>query len=236
MSGFGRLPQGRLAGCGGSPGMSLARRTLWRHGIPERTCRIRGRVPDARTPGNARLEGARRGLPQRQHPDLDLTATSPDGSVTVEFQVKTTTDGDIRWKKPGREKVDPWIAKAETRGRLTAVVMIWANEKSVWLKPDPDRRGYFFPGPEILQMTAMTARDFGDLVDQRRAEYGQQTRRRLYRGRGRVGEPLSPDDLMLPVSVGDGQSLEDFLAWLQLPDGRDSGLARPLCPEPLTSG
>lgn len=169
-------------------------------------------------------------------PDLDLTATSPDGSVTVEFQVKTTTDGDIRWKKPGREKVDPWIAKAETRGRLTAVVMIWANEKSVWLKPDPDRRGYFFPGPEILQMTAMTARDFGDLVDQRRAEYGQQTRRRLYRGRGRVGEPLSPDDLMLPVSVGDGQSLEDFLAWLQLPDGRDSGLARPLCPEPLTSG
>lgn len=150
-------------------------------------------------------------------PDLDLTATSPDGSVTVEFQVKTTTDGDIRWKKPGREKVDPWIAKAEVNGRLTAVVMIWADDKSVWLEPDPHRRGYFFPEPEILQMTAMTAQDFGNLVDQRRAEYGQQTRRRSYRGRGGVGEPLSPDGLMLPVSVSDGQPLADFLAWLQLP-------------------
>jgi len=98
--------------------------------------------------------------------DLDLTTTSPDGAITVEFQVKTTTGGDIRWKKPGREKVDPWIARAEARGRLAAVVMIWAAEDSVWIEPDLDRSGYFFPKPEILQMTAMTAQAFGDLVDQ----------------------------------------------------------------------
>jgi hypothetical protein len=36
-------------------------------------------------------------------------------------------------------------------------------------------------------MTAMTARDFADLVDQRRAAYGQRRRQRLYRGQGVIG-------------------------------------------------
>jgi hypothetical protein len=118
-------------------------------------------------------------------PNLDLIATSPDGSVVVEFQVKTTTtDGKIRWQKPGRENVDPWIAQAEANGRQTAFIMIRADEKSIWIEPDLHRRGYFFSEPKILQITAMTAQDFGDLVDERRTEYGQETRQRLYRGRG----------------------------------------------------
>jgi hypothetical protein len=149
--------------------------------------------------------------------DLDLTATSPDGSVAVEIQVKTTTtdDGRIRWQKPGRGQVDPWIAQAAAKCHLAAFVMMRADEESVWVEPDLHRRGYFFPEPEILQMTAMTARDFGDLVDQRRAEYGQQKRQRLYRGQGILGERLSPDKLQVPVFVGGGQPLEDFLSWLE---------------------
>jgi hypothetical protein len=148
-------------------------------------------------------------------PDLDLIATSPDGSVAVEFQVKTTTTArEIKWQKPGREKVDTWIAKTEANGLLAAFIMIQADEGSVWVKPDPHRRGYFFPAPAILQMTAMTAEDFGDLVDQRRIEYGQRKRQRLSQGRGVIGEPLLPENLLIPVFVDDGQPLEDFLACL----------------------
>jgi hypothetical protein len=33
------------------------------------------------------------------------------------------------------------------------------------------------PEPEILQMTATTAQEFGDLVDQRRAEYASASMR-----------------------------------------------------------
>jgi hypothetical protein len=36
------------------------------------------------------------------------------------------------------------------------------------------------PEPEILQMTATTGQEFGDLVDQRRAEYGHQKRQRKH--------------------------------------------------------
>jgi hypothetical protein len=95
--------------------------------------------------------------------DLDLVDTSPDDSVAVEIQVKTTTtdDGKIRWQKPGRKQVDPWIAQAAFGGRLAAVVMMRADEESVWVESDPHRSGFFFPEPEILQMTAMTALDFG---------------------------------------------------------------------------
>ncbi len=50
----------------------------------------------------------------------------------------------------------------------------------------------------------MTAPDFGDLIDQRHAEHGQQTRRRSYRGRGGVGGPLSPDGLMVPEPAPSG--------------------------------
>jgi hypothetical protein len=156
-------------------------------------------------------------------PDLDLTATSPDGSITVEIQVKTTTtDGKISWQKPGREQVDPWIEQAAAKGHLAAFVMIRADEKSVWVERDLHRRGFFFPEPEIMQVTAMTAQDFGDLVDQRRAEYGQLKRQRLYRGQGVIGEPLSPDKMKVPVIVDDGQPLEDFLSWLEQlpPDAR----------------
>ena len=138
----------------------------------------------------------------------------------MEIRVKTTTtdDGKIRWQKPGRELVDPWIAQASARGSLAAFVLMQADEDSVWVEPDPHRSGFFFPEPEILQMTAMTAmtaQDLGDLVDQRRAEYGQQKRQRLYRGHGVIGELLSPDKLQVPVFVGDGQPLEDFLPWLE---------------------
>jgi hypothetical protein len=66
-----------------------------------------------------------------------------------------------------------------------------------------------------LQMTAMTARHFGDLVDQRRIEYGQRKRQRLSRGQGVIGELLLPKNLLIPVFVDDGQGLNDFLAWLQ---------------------
>jgi hypothetical protein len=148
--------------------------------------------------------------------DLDLIATSPDGSVAVEFQVKTTTTaGEIKWQKPGREKIDPWIAQAAANGRLAAFIMIQADEDSVRVEPDPQRHGYFFPEPVILQMTAMTARHFGDLVDQRRIEYGQRKRQRLSRGQGVIGELLLPKNLLIPVFVDDGQGLNDFLAWLQ---------------------
>jgi hypothetical protein len=172
--------------------------------------------------------------------DLDLIATSPDGCFAVECQVKTTTtDGKIRWQKPGRAQVDPWIAQAAARGRLAVFVMIQADEKSVRVEPDLHRHGYFFPAPGILQITAMTAQDFGDLVDQRRAEYGQQKRQRLYRGQGVVGELLSPDKLMVPVVVGDGQPLARFLRGIEV--GRKSpdiaelaqlpGAAAAACPE-----
>ena len=50
---------------------------------------------------------------------------------------------------------------------------------------------FFVPTPRVLQMTAMTAQDFGDLVDERRAEYGTRKRQRLYRGQGVIGELLS---------------------------------------------
>jgi hypothetical protein len=155
--------------------------------------------------------------------DLDLIATSPDGSVGVEFQVKTTTTGEIKWQKPGREKVDPWIAQAEANGRVAAFIMIHADEDSVWVESDPHRRGYFFPVPVIFQMTAMTAQDFGDLVDRRRTAYGQRTRQRLSRGRGVIGEPLLPEKLLIPAYVDDGQPLEDLLASLrQRPDAASS--------------
>ena len=148
--------------------------------------------------------------------DLDLIATSPTGSFALECQVKTTTtEGKIRWQKPGRAQLDPWIAQAIARGRLAVFVMIQADENSVRIEPDLHRRGYFFPEPEILQITAMTAQDFGDLVDQRRTEYGQQKRQRLYRGQGVIGEPLSPDKLRVPVVVDDGQPLARFLHGLE---------------------
>ena len=68
----------------------------------------------------------------------------------MEFQVKTTTTGEIKWQKPGREKVDPWIAQAEANGRAAAFIMIHADEDSFWVKSDPHRRGYFFPVPVIF--------------------------------------------------------------------------------------
>jgi hypothetical protein len=152
-------------------------------------------------------------------PDLDLIATSPDDTVVVEFQVKTNTaGGKVHWAKPGRENVDPWVAQAAASSRLAAFIMIEADEESVRIEPDLHRRGYFFPEPEILQMTAMMAQDFGDLVDQRRAEYGQRPRKRLSRGgKGVIGEPLSPDGLWYPVDTGDGKPLANFLAriWQQ---------------------
>jgi hypothetical protein len=46
-------------------------------------------------------------------------------------------------------------------------------------------------------------------------EYGQRTRQRLYRGQGVIGELLSPNKLLIPVYVDDGQPLENFLALLQ---------------------
>src|SRR5947208_16405954 len=89
-----------------APRNILARRILWRHGIPERRCRRRGRALGACPSPGARLAGARRGLPRWYTQDGDLIATSPDGSVAVETQVKTaTTNGKIRWQKPGREQV-----------------------------------------------------------------------------------------------------------------------------------
>jgi hypothetical protein len=46
--------------------------------------------------------------------DLDLIASSPDDAMAVEFQVKTNTaGGKVHWAKQGRERVDPWIARAE---------------------------------------------------------------------------------------------------------------------------
>ena len=149
--------------------------------------------------------------------DLDLIATSADGTVTIEVQVKTTTaaDGRISWQKPGRPNVDPWIRKAEARGHHAVFILIQADESSVRVEPDPGRGGFFVPDPRILQMTAMTARTFGDLADRRRAEYGRRRRQRLYRGKGVVGEPLSPDRLRYPVYVDDGDELEAFLRRLK---------------------
>jgi hypothetical protein len=150
-------------------------------------------------------------------PDLDLIATSPDDAIAVEFQVKTNTaGGKVHWAKPGRENVDPWIARAAAKSRLAAFIMIEADEESVRVEPDLHRRGYFFPEPMILQMTAMTAQDFGDLVDRERAEYGRRPRQRLSRGgKGVIGELLSPDGLWYPVDAGDGEPMADFLARIQ---------------------
>jgi hypothetical protein len=160
--------------------------------------------------------------------DLDLVATSPDGAVVVEFQVKTNTSGGkVHWAKPGRAEVDPWIARAAAAGRLAAFILIEAGEESVWIEPDPQRHGYFFPEPEILQMTALTAQDFGDLVDRERAAYGQRRRQRLSRGgKGVIGELLSPDDLRYPVDAGDGKPLQEFLArmWQRPAASADSRL------------
>jgi hypothetical protein len=63
--------------------------------------------------------------------------------------------------------------------------MIHADEESVWIEPDPHRPGFFIPYPEILQVTAMTAQDAGDLIDECRAEYGMQP------GRGSTGAGAS---------------------------------------------
>jgi hypothetical protein len=166
--------------------------------------------------------------------DLDLIATSPGGSTKLEIQVKaTTTDhAGISWQKPGREVVDPWIAGAAARGHQAVFIMIQGDKASVRVEPDPDREGFFLPKPEgfflpkpkVLQMTAMTAEDFGDLVDERRAEYGNYKRQRLYRGHGAIGEPLSPKNVRTPVYVDDGEPLEDFLKRREIPylavDGR----------------
>jgi hypothetical protein len=173
--------------------------------VSEHLARMRLQAAGWRVPDEHFLSG--------NTPDLDLIATSPDGSAVVEIQVKATTSrrGWIHWQKPGRERVDPWIARAAAIGHQTAVIMIHADEESVWIEPDPHRPGFFIPYPEILQVTAMTAQDAGDLIDERRAEYGRQPRQRLYRGRGVIGEPLSPDKLKYPIYVDDGQPLEDFL-------------------------
>ena len=153
--------------------------------------------------------------------DLDLMATSADRTVTIEVQVKTTTaaDGRISWQKPGRQNVDPWIRKAKARGCHAVFILIQADESSITVEPDPGRGGFFVPYPRILQMTAMTARTFGDLADRRRAEYGRRRRQRLYRGKGVIGEPLSPDQLRYPVYVDDGEELETFLRRLKRPGG-----------------
>jgi hypothetical protein len=154
--------------------------------------------------------------------DLDLIATSPGGSTKLEIQVKaTTTDhAGISWQKPGREVVDPWIAGAAARGHQAVFIMIQGDKASVRVEPDPDREGFFLPKPKVLQMTAMTTEDFGDLVDERRAEYGNYKRQRLYRGHGAIGEPLSPKNVRTPVYVDDGEPLEDFLKRREIPLSR----------------
>jgi Holliday junction resolvase-like predicted endonuclease len=149
-------------------------------------------------------------------PYLDLISTSPTESISIEVQVKTTTkaSGGISWQKPGRATVDLWIEQAAARCRLAVVVMIHGDETSVSLEPDEARGGFFVPTPKVLQMTAITAEAFGDLVDERRAEYGTRRRQRTYRGRGIIGEPLSPDQLQIPIYVDDGTPIEDFLSEL----------------------
>jgi hypothetical protein len=159
--------------------------------------------------------------------DLDLIATSPDGSVVVDIQVKASTSGDgrIHWQKPGRERVDPWVERAAVLGRQAAVIMIQADDESVRIEPDLHRPGYFIPDPRIVAMTAMTALDAGNLIDARRAEYGTRPRQRLSRGQGVIGELLSPDKLNYPIYVEDGKPLEDFLREIAIPSAI-AGLAR----------
>lgn len=148
--------------------------------------------------------------------DRDLIATSPTSAVTIEIQVKATTSGNawISWQKAGRAEVDPWIELAAARGRLAVIIMIQGDEDSVRIEPDEARGGFFVPTPRVLQMTAMAADAFGDLVDERRAEYGTRLRQRTYRGRGVVGEPLSPTGMQRPIFVDDGTPIEDFLTRL----------------------
>jgi len=78
----------------------------------------------------------------RNTQDLDLVATSPDGSVAVEIQVNTITtdDGKIGRQKPGRacRSLD---GSSSGQGPLAAFVLMRADEESVWVEPDPHRSG-----------------------------------------------------------------------------------------------
>lgn len=137
----------------------------------------------------------------------DVVASHPNGPrILVQVKATTKVKDIINWAKPGVEKVKPFIADAAKRKATAVFVLVHLG------LPTADRDGDFLKlgKPPVLAMTACTAAEWGQKVDEARLWYSQQKRQSWKLG-DETSEYLPASGCIHPCSVTDFQPLADFL-------------------------
>lgn len=143
-----------------------------------------------------------------QGADRDLTASRDRLVLSVSVKATTKADGGIHWQKAGLSALEPWITRCRSEGSHPLMVLLHLDPAAMSVRYD--EAGLRLGRPQVLALTALTAPDWGRLVDDARQSYAAKPYKK---GAGK-GLLRPPDGLRYPATASDGRDLDEVIEGL----------------------